>query len=179
MRIGLDLDGCIYDFTASFLSYVGLPYAPATCWAFYESHGYSTEEFLSAFANGVDDGHIFITGEPLPDSVETMHRLKDAGHSLHIVTDRFIGNMSHANTSEWLARCKVPYDSLTFSRDKTIARVSTFLDDKPSNVDDLRAAGIEAFLLDCDRTDQVGHPWLTSSWAEFEDFVAHIARETE
>ena len=88
------------------------------------------------------------------------------GHTIHFVTDRFIGRKAQQATVEWLQEHEIQYDSLTFSADKTLIKTDIFLDDKPSHVDDLRAVGVEAWLLNCGRSDQTGHPYLCT-WTEF------------
>ena len=179
LEIGVDLDGCVYDFVAALRSYLAdatgadpASMPDATRWEFFEDWGLDLGAFLAACDSGVDAGVIFATGEPLAGSLESMGRLRDAGHRIHIVTDRSFGHRSEHNTLAWLADHRVPYDSVTFSADKTSVRTDTFIDDRPVNVDALRAVRCEAWLLDQGRSDQAGHPFLIASWAGFEAKVA-------
>lgn len=178
MRIGIDLDGCVYSFTDSLRAWLvdnGYPAAQVasreTCWEFYEvDWGMSLGDFLAECRRAADAGWLFSHGLPLPDSAETMWALADAGHELHIVTDRAFGTTPHAsrlNTLRWLHDYGIPFDSLTFSADKTAVLCDMFLDDRPRNVDALVAVGCDAWLLDNGRTDQAGHGRLIPSWAEF------------
>lgn len=157
MRVGIDLDGVCYDFAASVREYlcntVG-SHDESACtdplrWEFYEDWGLDLPAFLDAFHAGVNAGVIFAHGDPHPNVAEAFMRIKAAGHSIHIVTDRAMGEpgASEAATSAWLHRHGLPFDSLTFSADKAAVNLDTMVDDKPSNYEALRAAGVDAYLL--------------------------------
>lgn len=155
MRVGIDLDGVCYDFAASFREYITSwvdrrRYCPApTRWEFYEDWGMGLDEFLGHCHDGVDRGIIFTYGAPLPRVAEAFAWIKAAGHSIHIVTDRSFGapGASAAATLAWLAKYQLPYDSITFSSDKTIAAVDVMVDDKPENYAALVEGGVHAYLL--------------------------------
>ena len=151
--VGIDLDGVCYDFADSlrtFLEGTHRKYPNPIRWEFYEDWGYSLEEFLDLCHDGVDAGVIFSHGEPFPGTRDALLRLRAAGHSLHVITDRSFGKGggSEAATRVWLDTHKIPFDSLTFSPDKTIVRTDYMIEDKLSNYDALRAAGCEVYLLD-------------------------------
>lgn len=154
-RIGIDLDGVAYDFAASLKVYLedlgvdplSLP-AP-TRWEFYEDWGLSLETFIDVCHGGVDNGIIFTHGDPYPNTKEAFDRIEAAGHTIHIVTDRSFGTngASEAATRAWLDRHKLPFDSLTFTSDKTVVRLDAMVDDKPENHAALQAAGVDSWLL--------------------------------
>ena len=173
-RIGWDLDNVSFPFVQSFLSYAGLPDIPAKDWAFYEEHGLTLSNYLAILAQGVDEGYVFTSHPPIDGCIESIQRLRSAGHTIHLVTDRTVGKRAALNTVAWLQRFEFPCDSLTISKDKTIIRTDAFLDDKPQNVDELRAVGCAAFLLDCGRRDQIEHPYLVGSYEEFEQRIRDI-----
>lgn len=157
MRVGIDLDGVCYDFAASVREYLcntAGTHDPNACgdperWEFYEDWGLDLPAFLDAFHAGVNAGVIFSHGGTYPNVTEAFTRIKTAGHSIHIVTDRAMGEpgKSEAATSAWLARHGLPFDSLTFSADKTVVNLDVMVDDKLSNYDALEAAGVRAYLL--------------------------------
>lgn len=156
MRVGIDLDGVCYDFAASFRRYLheheGFPcwWTPqATRWEFYEDWGFTLDEFLNLFNRGVDAGVIFAHGQPYANTQEAFKWIKAAGHTIHIVTDRSMGRpgASEKATRVWLDKYDMPFDSLTFSADKTVVNLDVMVDDKPSNYEALRAAGVDARLL--------------------------------
>jgi hypothetical protein len=157
MRVGIDLDGVCYDFSASVREYL-CNYAathqvdvcqPPTRWEFYEDWGLDLDGFLATCHDGVDAGIVFAHGEPYPNTAEAFHRIKGAGHTIHVVTDRSFGSngASEAATRTWLDVHGLPFDSLTFSADKTVVRLDTMVDDKIANYDALEAAGVKAYLL--------------------------------
>ena len=71
---------------------------------------------------------IFRKGEPLPGAPSALRALKTLGHGVHVVTDRAVGHCSPANTEAWLAEHHLPYDSITYTRDKTVVRTEVFID---------------------------------------------------
>ena len=157
MRVGIDLDGVCYDFAAAVREYlcntVG-SHDPDICtdptrWEFYEDWGLNLPAFLDAFHAGVNAGVIFTHGHPFPNVQEAFKRIADAGHSIHIVTDRSMGEpgASEAATAAWLHRHGLPFDSLTFSPDKTVVNLDVMVDDKLANYDALVGAGVDAYLL--------------------------------
>lgn len=153
-RIGIDLDGVAYDFAASLKAYLeslgGLrDYPEPKRWEFYEDWGFDLHGFLRLCHDGVDAGIIFTHGDPYPNTREAFDRIKAAGHTIHIVTDRSFGTngASEAATRAWLDRHELPFDSLTFTSDKTIVKLDRMVDDKPQNVEDLSCAGVETYML--------------------------------
>lgn len=190
MRLGIDLDGCVFDFTSSLRYFIhkttGRPMSelgPPMSWNFFtDDWGYTLEQYLKFCDDGVDAEVVFKYGPPMPDSVQTLRRLRDKGHSLHIITDRSFGHRSQENTKEWLSDWCVPFDTLTFSKDKTVVPTDAFIDDRPKNIVELRAVGCKAYLYAInDRQDQkefiqqYGNDMVIDSWREFEDAVDSLS----
>lgn len=183
LRIGLDIDGPMYDFPGAVARYLqvrtgrsAVELGPVVHFDFFEKDwGLSREEFLDLRAAGIEAGVIFGTGEPVPGARDALANFRAAGHSLHVVTARWATSRVRELTKRWLAENGLVYDTLTFSNDKTTVRTDVFIDDSPEHVDALRAVGTEAFLFDCQRVDQVGHPWLVRGWGEFQERVNEIA----
>lgn len=181
--IGIDLDGPCYDFVDAVRRYVhwktGRPLETmpdAATWHFYsEQWGMTVERFIAFCDAGVNDGHIFRVGKPQPDAVETMQRLHDAGHRLHIVTDRSFGYRSHDNTVAWLWRNQIPYDSITFTKHKTIVRPDITMDDRAENFTMLCNAGIDCRLFDKPWNTHVDTERRVSGWAEYEEAILRLA----
>jgi 5'(3')-deoxyribonucleotidase len=185
MRIGVDLDNVVYPFVSVLGDWVSavtgrlraeLP--DETCWEFYkEQWGYTTAEFLDLYRRAVDNSYLFSQGVPIEGSIDGINELKDLGHTIHFATDRFVGKFAQANTEQWLIANEIHYDSLTYTKDKTIVRADAFIDDKPSNVDDLLKIGCKAYLYDYGRRDQVQYPYPFQhvySWPEFVERVNAI-----
>lgn len=142
MDIGIDVDEPIYpwlDAQHVLCSRVlGLPESmtPPT-WHPYETYGISVEEWYEILAQGALDGSLY-DGEIQPGSVEQLHRLKDAGHRVHLVTTRGAfthGHLIRAHTHAMIDKHKIPHDAITFTLDKSMVATDWSLDDLPKNVD--------------------------------------------
>lgn len=186
MRLGIDLDGVVYDYVAAFEDYLrdrypekydydAYPPFRADDWYFFKEWGISTEEFLRLNAEAVDEGILFRRGHSIPGSIPTLRYLSDQGHSIHIITHRTFGTQSGANTFEWLQNHGVPHDTVTFAEDKTFIGVDLLLDDRVKNVDASRAAGIPAVLFS-QRWNREAHNRLpfVSGWSDFADYVGEF-----
>lgn len=185
LDIGIDLDGVVYSFVdamrASVHAETGRPLASmpaATCWHFYDTDwGMELSEFLAHFKTGINNGHIFAVGEPIPGAIDGLTALAAAGHRLHLITDRGAPGdpaIALASTRAWLAEHSVPHTSLTISADKTVVpNLATFLDDRVENYEALEAAGMNPFLMDTS-TNQ-GYPARRATWAQFVSQVAALA----
>lgn len=161
MRIGMDLDGPNLDFAANY--YDGCitrlrhplptPLPPVSDWDFYKAAGQSTAMFLENCHLLADMGHLF-SADPLPGAVDAWRRLVDAGHTIHIGTDRSFGRIgapgqaSRDATVKWLLRHRFPFHSITFTADKTELDVDVWVEDKPENFHALWDAGTVCYLVD-------------------------------
>ena len=176
LDIGVDLDGVCYDFAGALRRFLHAvrrrPLAsmpPPSCWAFYDADwGMSEAEFLAACDEAVDTGHLFWSGAMWPDTDWALHSLADAGHRLHIVTDRSFGRSGVAKqaTKCWLERSGLPFDSLTITADKASVPVDVFIDDRCENYDSLDVAGRHPYLFT--RPWNADHPGRrVATWADF------------
>jgi FMN phosphatase YigB (HAD superfamily) len=157
MRVGVDLDGVIYDFAMHVRRYLvdheghdAAALAHLESWDFWTVWGWDDERFARACDAAVDAGVLYATGEPNAGAVEALRRIADAGHTLHVVTARTAGTAASAAfvaTQTWLDTYGVPYTSLTMSADKTVVPTDVFIDDSLPNYDALVAAGVRAYLL--------------------------------
>ena len=187
--VGIDADGVLYDFVGSFRHYVtsqgirseeqctyvgGMDFFHQ--WFDADGMGISTEDFLEICHAGTDDGIIFYHGEPFNDARESLQRLRDEGHKIHIITDRFFGtdNYSHHLTERWLDDHKVPYDSLTFSSDKTIITTDIMIEDKIENYDQLEQDGCYSILLDRPWNQEDDDRRRVSTLFEFSELVSWL-----
>lgn len=156
MKIGFDLDGVVYNWHASLRHHVmqitGRPFSDfpdPERWIFHEDWNMSLEEFIAACDSGVDEGTIFQWGDPLGNAREIMTKISDAGNTIHVVTDRRAGSpgMAQASTVAWLKGNDLPFDSLTFSSDKTVVKTDFMIEDKLENYDALHFAGTKSYLI--------------------------------
>jgi 5'(3')-deoxyribonucleotidase len=179
LDIGVDLDGVCYDFVGALRHYLvtheGFPeydLGESTSWNFFKDNwNMSTSDFLKFFAAGVDAGIVFIHGEAMEGCAETITRLRERGHKVHIVTHRSVGTLSVASTDAWLRREGIPFDTLCFSEDKTIVKTDIFIEDKVENFCALERAGVDAVLMN--QKWNAHHPtqYRVNNWKEFGNFV--------
>jgi hypothetical protein len=158
LRVGFDLDGVLYNFGDSvrrYLEFTGQGHiwksgpTKEAYWDFYKDWGWTSKQFVEFCNEGADAGFIFC-GDARPGAAEAVQAIKAMGHTIHIITDRSFGSapaISHSNTSNWLKQHGIPYDSLTFTADKTIVRVDAMIEDKLENYDALEANGTWTFLI--------------------------------
>lgn len=150
----LDLDGVIHPWVPTFQPWlekrIGKKIGQWLTWHHYRHHNITDEEFVAHLTRYAEEGGFTWSG-PYPGSVEPLNRLVEAGHTIHIVTDRPL--VAHEGTLGWLKHHKVPHHSIEIGRDKT-----TFMkrgpgpyfaiDDRVENVQAMRDAGVNAYLLD-------------------------------
>ena len=158
MRVGVDVDGCIYNFGDSvkrYLDSIGQGHlwksgpTPKPYWDFYKDWNWTGQDFVDMCNAGADAGYIFC-GPARPGAVRAMERLARTGNEIIIVTDRPFGStpeISHRNTVEWLVQHGIWYDELIFSADKTVGNCEVFVEDKLENYDALTAAGTKTWLI--------------------------------
>lgn len=158
MRVGFDLDGCLYDFGESvrrYLDSIGRTYGwkddadEPHHWDFYEYWGMDRDEFTQICHDGADAGYIFCGGTR-PGAVEAVGRVARLGHEIIIITDRQFGStpeVSHNNTIGWFAQHGIEYDELVFSANKNAVPTDMFVEDKLENYDALIDAGVDAYLI--------------------------------
>lgn len=141
VKIGVDLDGVLYDWGAAMRAYIheeiGYPLekmADPSQWNTWEAWGIDKPSFFRFFREGVERGRVWRHGDLEPDVLPTLYRLKNAGDTVHIVTYRnHMGATGMANTALWLEEQQVPFDTLTFGADKCCVPVDIFIEDNVEN----------------------------------------------
>lgn len=176
VRIGSDLDGVGYNFTKAFCEAAmregyDLPSEPDS-WNWFEPHGMTRDTFTKIMHDSVDDLQLFWRGEMLDDFARHIRDLQRAGHSIHIVTHRVSGNIftSEQATRYWLDGKDIQPDSLTFSADKTVVPVDTFIEDNLDNYDALESAGHRPYLVNRTYNQQQDNRRRVDSFGDFAAF---------
>lgn len=183
-RVGWDLDGVEYDFAESVrraVKHFGMDKELRLCkgepddWYFYRAWGLSDQEFVDLCHRGADAGIIF-SGPTRANGGSAIRRVRNAGHSVHIITDRSFGlspMVSQEITVEWLKQHGYEYDSLTFSADKTIVPTDFFIEDKVANYDALDAVGTQVYLVNRPWNLQADDRRRVDSVCKFADIVVN------
>ena len=105
---------------------------------------------LELLHDAVDNGTLMQDGAPYPGVVAGLTALRAAGHRIHVVTDRaglgHVEGRAENRTTAWLASWAIPYDTVTFTGDKTSVHTDVFIEDRPTNYRALSQAGVDTYL---------------------------------
>lgn len=138
LRIGVDIDGCCYDFPNAVRIWrhikhgVPLEDMPeAESWSFHKDQwNLSSAEFLSVCAEAVNAGFLYWQGPVFPDALDVISKLYQR-HEIVVITDRSLPGAEEAcrdATRHWLDKVGLPCHELHFSADKTAFGVDTMVD---------------------------------------------------
>jgi 5'-nucleotidase len=157
--LGVDLDGVCADYEGALRRSVvrqtgrdpsELP--PQTVMDAYSQWGMTFAEYEEAHRRGVLEDRMFRHMEPMPGVSDALWTLSDHGIWIRIITHRLIFNWTHetaaADTAAWLDEHRIPYRDLCFIGDKPNVGADLYVDDSPSNVLALRAAGKTTIVFD-------------------------------
>jgi hypothetical protein len=162
LALCVDIDDVIfpwYDRAHAACEAAGITNGVTPCtWVPHEEYGCTKEEWWQALGWATHSGDLY-RGEPYPGAVQALWRLEAAGHHINLVTARGTHELIapatrlsiHAQTRAWLHEHHIPYDTLTFSKDKTVVPADFSVDDNIGNYDALEAAGHYPYL--------VNRPW--------------------
>lgn len=161
LKVGYDLDGVnVWFDRAYYNACVALgvfdpretPYAGINqTYEFYaDQYGQSLEEFLRTCHEAADKGLLW-TGPMLPGAAYAWDALIEAGHEIHVKTDRSFGShpvASEVATIMWLREHGRRYHSITFGPDKTAGPdCDVMLEDLVKNYDPLEQTSCIPYLL--------------------------------
>lgn len=180
-RIGIDLDGVCYPFDEAIRRYMYYRHdwsfdrmPEPTNWHFYEGWGMTQADFDRYCHESVNEGYLFRVCAPYSNVASSLDRLRAAGHSIHIVTARDYGHPGFAekDTVTWLDKFGIPYDTITFSRDKTIVRTDWFIEDNIKNYEALNKGWCIPVLMDQPwNREAPGHYRRAKSMNDFADMI--------
>jgi hypothetical protein len=153
-----DLDGCAIWFDRQYVTgcqRLGIippgEHPPAQHWQFFENHGHTFEEFRDNCDRLADLGLLWM-GPVIAGAKTAWDTIIDAGHRIHVKTDRAFGSSpaaSEVGTHIWLNVEGLTHHSVTFGKDKTAGEpCDVALEDRLDNYDDLERVGTRAYLID-------------------------------
>lgn len=170
-------------------------------WAGHEQYGCDEDVWWSVFDELMVDGWYYNT--PAAEGVvEDMHRLKAAGHRIHILTAR--GFMAHADeirkaTHKNIEQLGLPVDTVTFNRNKVEGMVEALkphwdreagkiispkfdfaIDDGAHNYEHLDSVGVRVYLLELPHNEEwrFFHP-TARTVKSVHEYVEIILKETK
>lgn len=109
-------------------------------------------KFEAYHCEAVESG-LFRRLTPQPGVSEALWKLNNE-HDFHIyvITSRFVKHGQHArvltDTATWLDENKIPYRDIMFVKNKVDVVADVYIDDSPTNIRNLRAAGREVIVFD-------------------------------
>lgn len=154
MKIGIDIDGVLADFTKSFNALVRaefgieLPY-PAPTWQWHREGGVTKQQDNQLW-NIIKTTHFWATLVPLPGAIEVIQRLDQLshdGHDVYFITSR-PGKLAKFHTEWWLKSYGMNFPTVLVTSDKGPVvqglGLNIFIDDKPENNAEVIAAVAQA-----------------------------------
>lgn len=190
MIIGVDIDDTSGGYIAAFRKSVGahhgfeeaehLTHLPdPTDYHFSSWKSIIGEDFRTYHGRAVEEG-IYATMDVFPDASKYLWKLHEDGHRIVFITSRFVNHRQHArvitDTAIWLDKHDLPYDDIMFLRDKHIVQADVFVDDSPSKVEALRAAGREVIVFDASYNQDLEGP-RAHNWEEAYNLITELAKK--
>ena len=160
MKIGLDLDGVVADYHTFFISNVNKRYGKELKledWTDYEfsKSGLPVKKIWEIIhSHARNSGFKYL--KPLYGARKGIRVLREAGHTIHVVTHRF--DEARLDTLAWLDQYKIEFESLSFTGDKgkigQILGLDVMIEDSMPKAQDIANHGIRTLLY--------SRPWNNS-----------------
>lgn len=174
--VGVDLDGVCSDFYLRMREIAAewferdiesLPHEVSYGLKEWGVESESQYESLHRFA--VTQRNLFETSPMIPGARRYLRLLSDRGVRIRIVTHRlfihYFHNTAVAQTIDWLDRHGIPYWDLCFMKEKQQVGASVYIEDSPSNVEKLRAAGLYTICFGNSTNRHIADPRV-ESWEQ-------------
>lgn len=132
------------------------PSGPCRSWSMHEHYGRTREEWEQIVIQATAMG-LYTSTDPFPGAAEALRRIHWYGHRIHVVTARgFMANGENIRqwTRDYFTTFALPYETLTFAKDKPRAmerldvRFDFAIDDGVHNFEALVEAGVPTWLHD-------------------------------
>lgn len=136
MRLGIDLDGVVANFTHGWMRFynrdfgTNLKVEDSRDWGDLVglTHFRNIGEFWT-WSSQLDGRSVFWHLEPFPGAVEAVQRLAGDGHEIVILTTK--PDFAVTDTHEWIARHAIPTTEIHILEDKWRIDCDIYLDDGP------------------------------------------------
>lgn len=136
MRLGIDLDGVVANFTKGWMDFYnrqfGTNFGVADSQRWHDlvdlTHFNDIDEFWE-WSSDLDGRSVFWHLEPFPGAVEALRSLVDAGHQVIVVTAK--PEFAVADTHEWIEQHRIPAAEIHILERKWEVECAVYLDDGP------------------------------------------------
>jgi len=136
MRLGIDLDGVVANFTKGWMTFYNrdfgadLKVEDTKDWGDLVNltHFDDIDEFWE-WSSDLDGHSVFWYLEPFPHAIEALHQLHEASHDIVIITMK--PEFAVQDTHSWIARYEIPADEVHILADKWKVDCDVYLDDGP------------------------------------------------
>lgn len=154
MKLGVDIDGCLANFTDSYSKHLsqvtGLVFPKAsdawpTEWYWDRAAGVNKDDEAKVWkevitAEGSDFWETLDHLDGAPATIKQLNRLAKAGHDVYFLTHR-MGDKAKLQTEKWLYERGVDYPTVVMSGTKLpLVRaigIQFFIDDKPETIEEM------------------------------------------
>lgn len=142
MRLGIDLDGVVANFTKGWMSFYNREFGTefsvedSNSWGDLVdlTHFKDIDEFWE-WSSDLDGRSVFWHLEPFPGAVEALRGFADDGRHVIIVTTK--PDFAVRDTYEWIERHRIPAAEIHILEDKWRIDCDVYLDDSPLVLPDL------------------------------------------
>jgi 5'(3')-deoxyribonucleotidase len=179
--IGVDLDGVCADFYGRMRQIAAewferpIDELPAEVsyglseWGITDKNHYDS---LHRFA--VTQRELFSSMEMVPGARKYLRLLSDEGYRIRIITHRLFIHYFHATavqqTVNWLDSHGIPYWDLCFMKEKSQVGADIYVEDTPSNIDQLRGKGLYTICFGNSTNRHIKAP-RADSWRDVYELV--------
>lgn len=182
MRLGIDLDGVVANFTKGWMSFYnrdfGTELVVSDSKRWHDLVELTHFERISDFwkwSSNLDGRSIFWHLEPFPGALEAVNKLSDAGHEIVIITTK--PHFAVQDTHEWIERHEISATEIHILEDKWLVPADVYLDDGPHVLPGLVRHRPESTVCRYIRpwNDPVPGAVDVRDFDEFRDVVGHLA----
>jgi len=152
MRIGVDLDGVVANFTKDWTKYYEEEFGKKileddiTSWGLSEPLTHFKEDVdFWKWAKDINGSSIFRNLEVYEDSVETLNELSKSGHEIVILSSKPWWSIH--DTLMWLGENKIPTKEIHFIEDKWTVDCEVYIDDAPYQLENFKENAPEKKII--------------------------------